>query len=139
MNFNIIKEKLAIKKYIRGNYKDLLPDKIKKRVILLIIFITSVFFLRQLGTEWIGMKWVKDLGIDPVTYIFLTISPVILFLRISWRISALISIILLIFIAYFSINKYTQITENLAVLTFLLLTISVIQRLFELRNNKSQV
>ena len=107
--------------------KNITGDRLRKRIIISLIFMSSIFLINKF--EWV---WFKDWGIDPVTLVFFTFLPVILLLKISWRTNALVSLMLIFFMSFFSLNKYSNTTESFAILVFLLIATSVCQRIIEI-------
>lgn len=94
----------------------------KERLLISLMLVTSIFLLKRMNLSWVD-AW----GIDPATFLFFALLPAILFLRISSTTNAVFALMLLVFTAFYSINKYDKTAEVFAILVFFLLTTSVLQ------------
>jgi len=99
----------------------------KRKIIVSVIFLTASFIYKKASPVWIT-NW----GIDPATYLFISLLPAICIFGISSRTNGLIAIFFLVLMAFTSIFKYEQIAENMAIMAFFFLTLSVFQQIGEL-------
>lgn len=100
----------------------------KRKIIILIIYLTGSFLYQRTNPGWVT-SW----GIDPATYLFFTIAPLLWFLRVGSTKNAVIAIIFLALMAITYMLKQEQTAENMAIMAFFFLVTSVLQSIVELR------
>ncbi len=108
----------------------------KKFFLVTIYLITSFIYYRA------GPAWIENWEIDPATYLFFSFLPIIWLLKISWKINSIIAIFFVILMAYFSLLKFENTSENMAIMVFFFFVTSVFQRIKELavsRNNNEKI
>lgn len=105
--------------------------EVKDRFVLFFLFLVSVFLINKIG----GLsEWLVKLTIDQATFMVILYLPLIWLLKISSFTNGLLAILFLMFTAFFSVNKFEETTENLAIVIFWLMTIAVVQQIYDQKN-----
>ena len=104
-----------------------------KKLVICLVTLTTLFLYKKAEPPWI-INW----GIDPATYLFFSLLPIIYLFKVSWKTNSIIAIFFAIIMAYFSLLRFEKTSENMAIMVFFFFATSVLQKIGELAISKNK-